>query len=268
MIYDRAVTESADRVVDTAHGTVSYGDYGTGTARVVLHSLLTDRRAFDHIRPEMGGRVITVDLGGFGSTTPTSPDIDDYARQVADLMEALDLAPTTTLVGNGLGAFVALGTAIHYGDAFERLLLIGCGTGFPAPARDGFAAMASAAEEGGMNAVVPTALRRIFTEEYLAAHPAVAEERARVLRKTDPAAFITACRALQALDYSELVAGVRNPTMIVVGEDDRATPPEMAERLHELLPHSTLVRLPGVAHAPHLQDPAGFMRTISRFLEE
>ncbi|MGA7269513.1 MAG: alpha/beta hydrolase [Acidimicrobiia bacterium] len=269
MIYDLAVTESADRIVDTARGTISYGDYGRGPARVVLHSLLTDRRAFDHLRADMGGRIITVDLAGFGSTAPAPPTIDAYADQVAALMEALDLEPTTTfLMGNGLGAFVALGLAIHHGDAFGRLLLIGCGTGFSASARGSFLAMASAAEAGGMDAVVPTALRRIFTEEYLDANPSVAEERAMVLKRTDPAAFASACHALYGLDYAEEVSGVHNPTMIVVGEDDRATPPEMAERLHALLPDSTLVRLSGVAHAPHLQDPAGFMRTIKRFLEE
>ena len=47
--------------------------------------------------------------------------------------------------------------------------------------------------------------------------------------------------------------------MILVGEEDQATPPPLAEELHGLIPGSTLARLPGLAHAPQIQDPAGFV---------
>jgi 3-oxoadipate enol-lactonase len=85
--------------------------------------------------------------------------------------------------------------------------------------------------------------------------------------RTDPGAFVNACRALLSLDYRALAHQVSNPTMILVGEDDQATPPLLAEELHSLIPGSTLLRLPGVAHAPQIQDPPGFVDATRQFLE-
>jgi 3-oxoadipate enol-lactonase len=209
-----------------------------------------------------------MDLPGFGTSAPALPDIDDFAHRVAALIQALDLNPAeVTLIGNGLGAFVALGTAIYHGDRFDRLLLVGCGPTFPERAKQAFTQMIQAVSFGGMEEVVPIALRRIYTESYLQEHPDVAEERAAVLRRTDVAAFVTACTALHDLDYTARARTVANPTMILVGEDDQATPPALAEELHRLIAGSKLVRLPGVAHAPQLQDPAGFVDATKQFLE-
>jgi len=260
------VTTLEANVVDTGLGKVSYSDTGEGPVRLALHSLLTDRNAFDRVAGPIGGRFIAMDLPGFGATGPAKPDIDDYAHLVASLIETLGLN-RPTLIGNGLGAFVALGTAIHHGDLVGKLLLIGCGAWFPDAAKTAFTNMISTVEGGGLEAVVPIALRRIFTVDYLERNPDMAEERAEVLLRTDPGAFINACVALRGLDYRAEAPSVAHSTLVVVGEDDQATPPALAEELHGLIAGSTMVRLPGLAHAPQIQDPAVFVEVIREFLE-
>jgi 3-oxoadipate enol-lactonase len=47
----------------------------------------------------------------------------------------------------------------------------------------------------------------------------------------------------------------RMPVAIMVGEEDRATPPEMARRLREAIPHSTLMMLPGARHLTPIECP-------------
>jgi 3-oxoadipate enol-lactonase len=256
----------AENMVETSRGMVSYSDTGSGRVHLFLHSLLTDRNAFDQVVGPFGGRFIAMDLPGFGATDSALPDIDDYAHRVASFIEAMEL-DRPALIGNGLGAFVALGTTIHFGDLLGRVLLVGCGARFPEPAKGTFTKMIEAVEAGGMDAVISIALRRIFTETYLEQHPDMAQQRSDVLLKTDPAAFITACRALHALDYRSSTHQVANPTMILVGEEDQATPPPLAEELHGLIPGSTLTRLPGLAHAPQIQDPASFVSATREFLE-
>jgi 3-oxoadipate enol-lactonase len=256
----------AQNIVETSRGTVSFSESGSGPVRLVLHSLLTDRNAFDRVTEPLGGRFIAMDLPGFGATDTARPDIDDYADTVAALIETLEL-DSPDLIGNGLGAFVALGTAIQHGDLVGKLLLAGCGAGFPEPAKDAFTKMIEAVEAGGIQAVIPIALRRIFTESYLDEHPEMAEERSEVILKTDSGAFITACRALHQLDYRSSAQRVANPTLILVGDEDQATPPQLAEELHALIPGSRLTRLPGLAHAPQIQDPPGFVSATRQFLE-
>ena len=254
--------------VDTPLGRISFSERGEGPVRLGLHSLLTDRRAFDQVAGEWGGRFISVDLPGFGSSDMAPPSIDEYSHRVAALIETIDLeGEDLTLIGNGLGAFVALGTAINHGELVDRLLLIGCGAGFPDPAKDAFTKMSEAVRSGGMEAVIPIALLRIFTESYLSEHPEIGEERAEVLRRTSTEAFVTACTALASLDYTDHAPSVTSPTLIVVGEDDQATPPQLAEDLHGLIAGSTLVTMPGLAHAPQLQDPIRLVDATQRFLE-
>jgi 3-oxoadipate enol-lactonase len=257
----------ADGFIDTPLGRVSYGEHGHGPVRVFLHSLLTDRNAFDDVAEAIGGRLIAVDLPGFGSSAPAPASIDEYSHRIAALIETMGLDDDLTLIGNGLGAFVALGTAINHGGSIGKLLLVGCGAGFPESGRTAFTNMIGAVRSGGMDAVIPIALRRIFSESYLAEHPEVAEKRASVLRRADVEAFVTACTALGTLDYTRRASSVTIPTMIMVGEDDQATPPQLAEELHGLINGSTLVRLPGVAHAPQIQDPEGFIKATQPFLE-
>lgn len=254
--------------VETPHGLVSYAEQGEGAPLVLLHSLLTDRRAFDRVIAELPGKIITIDLPGFGRTALTEPSIESYASLINAAVRAIcGEDEPVTVMGNGLGAFVGLGMAVGDGTLPDRLVLVGCGATFPEDARPAFGGMIEAVESGGLAAVTPIALRRIFTEQYLEAHPDEAEERSSILASTDPEAFIRACRALQTVDFRDRLTDVEVPTLIIVGEEDRATPPPMANELNESLPESTLVILPGVAHAPQLQDPASFVSSTRRFLD-
>jgi 3-oxoadipate enol-lactonase len=252
--------------VDTSHGRVSYGESGSGAPLVILHSLLTDRRAFDLVIPSLPGRVIALDLPGYGLSDRAAPSIEAFADHMAAAVEVLCDGPATVM-GNGLGAFVALGLAIRHPELVARLVLVGAGATFPEEARPAFANMARLVEERGMAAVTPTALRRIFTDEFLESHPDEAAERALVLEGADPEVFVAACQALQRVDFTDGASTLGVPILIVVGDEDQATPPAMAATLDGLLPDSRVVVLPGIAHAPQLQDPEGFIETIASFLE-
>jgi 3-oxoadipate enol-lactonase len=238
---------------------------GDGPDLVLLHSLLTDKDAFDPIVPLLSDRwrLTKVGLPGFDGSTRCDANIDAFADSVGALLEAEGFDPnTTTLIGNGFGGFVALGAAIRHGNLFDRLVLIGCGTGFSPEASKVFDTMNSKVAGGGMASIVDIALGRIFTAAYLADHPDEAEKRRQVLLKTDPESFTIAARALQTVDYSAQAANVHNPTLIVVGSEDQATPPAMGEDLARRMPAATFRLLPGLAHAPQLQNPAALVEAI------
>lgn len=257
------------QITETSRGKMSMEVTGEGPDLLLLHSLLTDRAAFDDLVPRLTGqwRVTTVDLPGFGQTSHCGPSVEEYSDAIAALLEdgGFDHR-TTALAGNGLGGFVALGVAVRNGSLFDRLLLLGCGTGFSPPARTNFQTMAARVAEGGMAAIVEVALRRIFTEEYLASHPDQALQRSEVLMRINPRAFITGCQALANVDYAADAANVRNPTLVVTGSRDEATPPSMGRSLAELIPVAAYRELPDVAHAPHLQSPDTLIEAVAGFL--
>lgn len=256
-------------IIDTPHGPVGIEQFGDGPDLILLHSLLTDRHVYDLIAPRLAERhrLTLVDLPGYGATAPAEPTMDSYGDRIGGLLEAGEYDPATTaILGNGLGGFTALATAVRHGDRFNKLVLVGCGSSVPSPGKLAFPAMIAAVDGGGMQAVVDLAVARIFPASFMAAHPEMVAERREVLLRTNPEAFQTACQAIHDVDYDADMPGVVNPTLLVIGSDDVATPPALSQALDRTIPNSTYIELAGVAHGPQLQAPDRFLAAIEPFL--
>ncbi len=241
---------------------------GQGRNLVLLHSLLSDRSSFDLSVSRLADqrRLIAVSLPGFGSSPSAGSTIGDYAESVAKIFEELALSPDTDVLGNGLGSFVTLALAARHGAMLDRLVLIGGVTTFPQAGKDTFNALADSVEHQGMSSVVDIAMQRMFPQDFIEKNPDFVDERAAVFKGFDAAAFASACRALAALDLGVDLEKVQNPTLIVVGTQDGATPPPLAHELAGRLANARVIEMPGMGHCPHMQDPDAFVASISEFL--
>jgi 3-oxoadipate enol-lactonase len=236
---------------------------------VLLHSLLSDRTAFDRIAPRLAleRRLWLVNLPGFGASAPAGPGLEDFADRIASELPKLGLSAKADLLGNGFGGFVSVALAVRHARLFDRLVLVDTGAAIPLQGKAAFAAMAERVETGGMEAVLAMALQRMLPDDFLAANPAIAEERKASLRAANPAHFAGACRALARFDMRAELAGIRHPALVVVGLRDTATPPALSHELAEGISGARLVELPDCGHSPHIQDPQGFWQAIKPFLD-
>ena len=91
-------------------------------------------------------------------------------------------------------------------------------------------------------------------------------DRREAFLRTDPEVFRAACDALASLDLRDEVAKVKVPVLVLVGEQDEATPPAMSHELAAVLPDARLKIIPGCAHVPQLQAPEIFLEMIADFL--
>ncbi len=239
---------------------------GSGPDLLLFHSLLTDPSSFAAMVPALsrGRRVTLVSLPGFGRSTAAGPSIEDSADRLAHLVSTLGEKPD--VLGNGYGGIIAVALAARHGAKLGKLVLVDSGAAFPEAGRAPFRAMAEAVEKGGMATVVDTAVRRIFPESYLAAHPSALAERREVLLRANPAHFAAACRALAKVDLRPELPRIANPTLVVVGALDAATPPALARELASGIPGAKLLELPGCGHCPPLQQPAELVAAIAPFL--
>jgi pimeloyl-ACP methyl ester carboxylesterase len=62
------------------------------------------------------------------------------------------------------------------------------------------------------------------------------------------------------------LANIVAPTLVIVGEEDVATPPEKAERIARGIAGAMLVRIPRAGHTSTLEEPAAVTAAIERFL--
>src|SRR2546423_1379122 len=121
---------------------------GRGRDLVLLHSLLSDRSAFDRIAPLLADEhhLWLVNLPGFGNSATAGPDLEDVADRIADQLPKLGLSGAADLLGNGFGGFVAVALAVRHGRLFDRLVLVDTGAAIPPEGKGAFHAMAERVE--------------------------------------------------------------------------------------------------------------------------
>jgi len=257
-----------DRVF--ADGTVNAAETGRGPALFLFHSLLSDRASFDAIAPKLAPsfRVIVPELPGFGRSAAVAGGLAAIADRMAEVVRDGAGGEAALVLGNGYGGFVALQMALRHPGIASRLVLADAGAAFSEPGRDAFRNMAAAAGAKGLSAITEVAMRRLFAPEFQAQHPDLMRDRREAFLRTDPEVFRAACGALAELDLRPQLGQLEMPVLVLVGEQDEATPPPMSRELAALLPNARLVIIPGCAHVPQLQSPELFLAAIGDFLRE
>lgn len=231
---------------------------------VLLHSLLTDRSAFDRVKVALARdfRVHVPDLPGYGSCESRGEEsIEAYADRVAPM-----IPQGAAVLGNGFGGFVAVALAIRHAAKLGALIAAPALAAFPPPAREPFRVMAGKVREGGMAAVLDAAINRMFPPAYIAAHPDIVAERKRALAAADPQAFARACLALASLDFGRPLEKISCKTLVMAGELDQTTPAALARDLAARIPGARFQPLGGCGHCPQLEAPDLFIDAVRDFL--
>ena len=242
---------------------------GAGRDLVLLHSLLTDRSAFDLVAPPLAKtrRLTLVNLPGYGASGPAGEDVESYADRIAALIAALRLPRQTDILGNGFGGFIAVALAARHGAKFDRLIVADALATFPEPAKQPLRNLAAKVAQEGMAGALDIAIRRMFPETFIAAHPQVVTERRRALEKeADAMCFQRACLALARLDFTPVLGKIRNPTLVMAGALDQTTPPALARELANGISGAKFLEIPGCGHCPQIENPQAFIDAVNAFL--
>ncbi len=82
---------------------------------------------------------------------------------------------------------------------------------------------------------------------------------------TSPATVAELIPALALFDLSKWLGSIDLPALVVVGSNDRLTPPRHALRTAAALPRSELVELPRCGHMPMIERRREFARLLEEF---
>jgi pimeloyl-ACP methyl ester carboxylesterase len=72
-------------------------------------------------------------------------------------------------------------------------------------------------------------------------------------------------KAISTDSVERYVTGLKTPALIVWGEKDRVINPATAEILHNLMPNSEVIIMPGLGHLPMIEKPAETARDYLKF---
>jgi len=245
-------------------GEIAYVDMGEGPPVLLLHGFPTSaylwRREAWLLAQRM--RVIAPDLLGYGeSDKPAHADLSEAAQAgyVKELLSALGIAEVA-VVGHDIGGAVAQMLALDRGPRVEALVLLDSAC-FEAWSMEAVRMIQAVAPERETAGLAQEIVRARF--DLGMSHPGrlTDEDVAAYLRpwQGDPPALFRAARGLtgRGLAGRELeLAGLDIPALIIWGEADPFLPPNLAERLGETIPGSTVALLPGCSHFVNEDAPS------------
>lgn len=211
-------------------------------------------------------RVLAPDLRGFGGTpVGAGPStMAGLAGDVRALLGHLGVA-NAAVVGLSMGGYVAFELLRQAPELVRALVLADTRAGADDPAgRAGREAFAESALTHGLGWVAEAMVPRLLREP---AEPALAGLVRGLIGGGTPAGVAAAQRGMaQRPDSTSTLAAIACPTLVIVGELDRLTPPAEAERMAAAIAGARLVRLADAAHLANLEAPDAFNRALLEFL--
>jgi len=236
-------------------------------ALLLLNSLGTDLTSWDALVPRWAGtrRVLRHDGRGHGrSSAPAGPYTLDRLGQ--DALAVLDAhaVERADVCGVSLGGLVGLWLAVHAPTRVRRVALVD--TAARIGSAEAWRTRAATVREHGTQAVVDAVLERFFSPRFHADAPAIVAAVGDGLRRNDAEGYAASCDALAAADLREAARTVTAPCLVVVGDQDVATPPPDARELRDRLRDGDYVELPGVGHLAHLERPEVVADLVLDFL--
>jgi 3-oxoadipate enol-lactonase len=246
---------------------LAYESFGGGEPLVLVHAFPLDGRMWTATARSLADRcrVLVPDMRGFGASDlgGSEPSIADMADDVAALLDSLGL-PRASVGGLSMGGYVALAFAARHRSRLERLILADTRAAADSEvARAGRAdALALVAQDG-----VPALVERQLATLLSPAASAAVREHVRGLGKQSREGVSAGIRALRDRpDRRAELAAIGCPTLVIVGTEDKISPPAEMADLARAIPGARLVEIAGAGHLSNLEKPSEFSAAIAHFI--
>ncbi|HEY6260498.1 MAG TPA: alpha/beta hydrolase [Nitrospiraceae bacterium] len=250
---------------------IAYLDVGTGPPVILIHGFGGSMWQWEYQQHALSQhfRVITLDLPGAGVSD--KPEIDYRPDQMLDyfvgFMDAVKV-PQATLVGNSMGAGLAIGMALTHPSRVAKLVLIG---GLPQHVMEKLTspsirrALETSAPSwlvsfgsmlfGGL--MTESILREIVHDPALLT-PAVIERSNRNRQRPGlikPILTVRENLPLWESEFATRLGEITHPTLVIWGEEDRVFPIAVGKELHQTIKGSRFISIATAGHIPQWERP-------------
>ena len=259
--------------IDINGNEVFYGT-GSGTPCDAANTLIFVHGAgFDHtiwVMPARyfarhGWRVVALDLPGHGrSQGEALTSIAQMADWLAQVIDAVSPNQQASVVGHSMGSLVAMSLAARHANKVQKLALLG--TSAPMPVAD---VLLNAALDNDQAAIDMTNTWSHSARGSLGSsqNPGVSNLHTgeRLLQQAGAGVFHTDLAACNGFTADGL-AEVKQPTLVIIGDEDKMTPPRAGLAVADQLPNVQQRRLAGCGHSMLSEQPNQVLDELAAFL--
>lgn len=238
-----------------------YIEVGEGEPLVLLHGLFGALSNF--------GELIEYFRNHYKVVVPMLPlfeldilhtTVGGLAKFVHKFLEARDYK-NIHLLGNSLGGHVALVHVLKHPERVKSLILTGSsglfenGMGDTYPRRGDYEYIKKKTE---VTFYDPNMATKELVDEVFE----ITKNRMKVIK------IIALAKSAIRNNLGEELNGIRQPTLLVWGNNDTVTPPFVAREFHKLIPNSELHFIDKCGHAPMMEVPGEFNVVLHKFLKK
>ena len=250
---------------------LNYELTGSGPTIALTHGIGGSGADFAPIVPRLAERfqVLTWDVRGFGASSRPAEgySIAHFAADLAGLLDHVGVQ-RAVIMGTSMGGTITQRFILDYPERALAAVIMSTSSEVNERGRQRWFDQADAIEREGMAAWVRRSRPPEHTEEYLREHPELLEAEERRIRKNpDERVYAQVARAVADYNYTEELRSVQVPTLVLVGSEDRQTPPGGSVIISRQIPGAELHILEGYGHNLYREAPEQVATLVTSFLD-
>ena len=242
-------------------GKFKYIEEGEGEPLVLLHGLFGALSNFkDLIEHFRKGYKVIVPMLPLFDLDILHTTVGGLAKYVHKFIETMGYQ-NIHLLGNSLGGHVALVHVLKHPERIKSLILTGSsglfenGMGDTYPRRGDYEYIKKKTEVTFYDPAMAT-------DELVDEVFEITRNRLKVIK------IIALAKSAIRHNLGEELNNIKQPTLLIWGNNDTITPPFVAREFHRLIPGSELHFIDKCGHAPMMEQPAEFNVILDKFLKK
>ncbi|TVP55658.1 MAG: alpha/beta hydrolase [Halomonadaceae bacterium] len=255
--------------VSLEHGWISYLENGEGEPVLFLHGLNGNASSWQHQLKELapGMQMIAWDAPGYGKSDEAGNTVEALARIAIEFAQRHWSGPIN-VVGHSMGGLVAMKMAVLEPGLVKRLVLScthpGHGLGPKGGANDRYKRRLEELRDLPLEVYGERRATGMLPE---GTDEGIFRKVASIAAESRFEGVANAAWAIQTVDLQPDLANIQAPTLVITCDQDRVAPLTKAQPLLDYIPKVQHVELPGLGHAPYIEDAEQYNRVLLGFLQ-
>jgi 3-oxoadipate enol-lactonase len=252
---------------------VCYSDEGPAEAPIVIfiHGFPLNKTMWDSQLEALNDeyRVIAYDIRGHGGSDAGCEDfsMELFASDLIAFMDCLKIKKSV-ICGLSMGGYIALHAIGNFPGRFDALIL--CDTQCIADTslvRGNRLAAIENIRKTGLEDYAHESIKNLFAPvSLLSKENEIDRVRGMIVNTPKQSIYNTMHALAIRKDTSSILMGIKKPVLILVGEEDKITPPGMSESMHKKINGSQLSIIENAGHLSNMENPFEFNYQIRKFI--
>lgn len=238
---------------------------------MLSHGLANDMSMWDELAVVLRDRyrVLRYDARGHGGSLATVGDYDLslLAADATGILDALGIGQAH-FVGLSMSGMIGLGLLLDHPRRIRSAVIADTLHTATPEFTQAWRTRAEAVRRNGIEAILAPTVERWSSADLAARNPAVVERMQRMIRNTAAAGYCGCAAALAGVNYGPRLHEIRQPVLVLCGDEDQSTPPQHSREMHAMIEGSRYLELGRAGHLSNLEQPEIFNRAVTEFLAE